>query len=446
EILDDHMRDSNWKKLVGLVKTLLKKHQRAIKGIRDTKLPFNELTSALDKQKIAEWENDEKKAMEERGECLDIYQLKIDQVCHWNSGAPTMAEIRLRLTEAENAETGRLGIVSWIIQGINLEDAQDGLRSDIRQLPSDATAAQKKLSARITKFHETADAMTEGIELEAGIVHTDDPRFCKANDEEQDWEIHPVNLKDDSELVDDEIPAEDMGLWMPSSVPHDQVFSVHLSALQAEELELRKGQANNCLERIRLALGHKAVIYRQHFRSANSVWTGTRSKQEARRCHIKIEKYVQSYQRARLAMERLGMDQDSLENIYQEILPEQLNIDKEVTEENRFGQGSDKLAWFWRVNGAKKSQKDAWMNEFYRVNWLKAKARWNRWEEELSLVKHEMGWTIGWFKHQEEKWHQRWNQAMKSGHQPYAYRQVLVWKAFVTEAEEKFKDKLLIIT
>jgi hypothetical protein len=35
-----------------------------------------------------------------------------------------MAEIRLRLTKAENAETGRLGTVSWIIQGINLEDAQ----------------------------------------------------------------------------------------------------------------------------------------------------------------------------------------------------------------------------------------------------------------------------------------------------------------------------------
>ncbi|KAG1801986.1 uncharacterized protein BJ212DRAFT_1246864, partial [Suillus subaureus] len=211
-----------------------------------------------------------------------------------------------------------------------------------------------------------------------------------------------------------------------------------LLALQAEELELRKGQANDCLERIQLALGHKAIIYRQHFRSANSVWTGTRSKQEAQCCHIKIKKYVRSYQRARLAMERLGMDQDSLENIYQEILPEQLNIDKEVTEENRFGQGSDKLAWFWRVNGAKKSQKDAWMNEFYRMNWLKAKARWNRWEEELSLVQHEMGWTIGWFKHQEEKWHQWWNEAMKSGHQPYAYRQVLVWKAFVMEAEEKF--------
>jgi hypothetical protein len=62
-------------------------------------------------------------------------------------------------------------------------------------------------------------------------------------------------------------------------------------------------------------------------------------------------------------MERLGMDQESLEPIYQEILAEQLSIDKEVTEENRFGQGSDKLAWFWRVNNGKQDQTDTWMDE-----------------------------------------------------------------------------------
>jgi hypothetical protein len=81
--------------------------------------------------------------------------------------------------------------------------------------------------------------MTEGIELEAGTVHKDDARFCWAEDEEHDWEAHVADLEDDSKLVDNEISAEDMGLWMPSSVPHDQVTSAHLLALQAEELELR---------------------------------------------------------------------------------------------------------------------------------------------------------------------------------------------------------------
>ncbi|KAG1718382.1 uncharacterized protein EDB91DRAFT_1090084 [Suillus paluster] len=60
-------QDSNWKKLVGLetVKTLLKKHKRAIKGISDTKPPFDELTHSLDDEKNCHMGNDEKKAMEE---------------------------------------------------------------------------------------------------------------------------------------------------------------------------------------------------------------------------------------------------------------------------------------------------------------------------------------------------------------------------------------------
>ena len=116
------------------VKTLLKKHKRAIKGVLDTKLPFDELSSSLDPEKIAAWEGDEKMAMKKRGEYLDIYQLRIDQgqihlfghkiVANASYKAPTMAEIRLRLTESENDEMGRSGSVSWIIQGINLEDAQ----------------------------------------------------------------------------------------------------------------------------------------------------------------------------------------------------------------------------------------------------------------------------------------------------------------------------------
>ncbi|KAG1830726.1 hypothetical protein DFJ58DRAFT_671542 [Suillus subalutaceus] len=382
EILDDHMRDSNWKKLVGIVKTLLKKYKCAVKGVNDTKITFDELTCSLDPQKIALWEKDEKIAMELRGEHLDIYQLKIDKGkfpsiplsnLMTNSHipdyeAPTMAEIRLKLTESETLEIGRPGSVSWIIQGINLEDSQDGLRSNIQRFPWNATATQKaglqekrlKLAARIIKFHETADQMTQGIELDSGTVHVDDSRFCQAEAEEQAWEVAD---EDDSELIDEEIPAEDMGIWMPSSVTHDYADIFSLTKLQEEELELRKGQANDCLENIRLALGQKAVIYRQHFRSANSVWTGTRSKQDAQRCSLKIEKLVRSYQRARLAMERLGVNINTLENIYQEILPERLTVNRDVTEENRFGQGSDKLAWFWRVNGAHRSQQDIWMNE-----------------------------------------------------------------------------------
>ncbi|KAG2117531.1 hypothetical protein BD769DRAFT_1672572 [Suillus cothurnatus] len=407
EVLDNHMRDSNWKKIVGIVKTLLTKYNRALKGVDETKSPFDELTRSLNPGKILMWGIDEQKAMEKRGEYLDIYQLQINK-------APTMAEIRLKLTESENADTGHPGTVSWLITGINLEDLQDTLRAEIRLLPNDGTSAQKtaieekrqRLAAKIAKFHETADAMTVGMDLDIGTVHSDDPRFCHADND------------------DEEILTEEMGIWMPSSVSQQDALTLGLGPLQAEELELRKGQANDCLENLRMALSHKAIIYRQYFRSADSTWSGTRSKQEAHQCQLKINKCVRSYQRARSAMERLGMEEATLGSIYQEILPTELSIDKEVTEENRFGQGSDRLAWFWRVNNTNRGQEDTWMDEFYRVNWLKAKARWSRWEEELTL----------------KEWNRRWQQATRPGHQAFAYQQVMMWGRFAQEAEKVFNQ------
>ncbi|KIK32124.1 hypothetical protein CY34DRAFT_43178, partial [Suillus luteus UH-Slu-Lm8-n1] len=96
-----------------------------------------------------------------------------------------------------------------------------------------------------------------------------------------------------------------------------------------EELQLRQCQANDCLEKLCQALGHKAIIYRQHFRSADSTWVGTRSKQEAHHCQIKIDKCVQSYQRVRNALQRLGVDDNTLRNVYQEIQPSQLSVNQE---------------------------------------------------------------------------------------------------------------------
>lgn len=35
-----------------------------------------------------------------------------------------MAEMRLKLSESERADTGKLGSISWLIDGINIEDSQ----------------------------------------------------------------------------------------------------------------------------------------------------------------------------------------------------------------------------------------------------------------------------------------------------------------------------------
>lgn len=78
-----------------------------------------------------------------------------------------------------------------------------------------------------------------------------------------------------------------------------------------------------------------------------------------------------------------------------------------------------------------------------RVNWLRAKARYQRWDEEVQLVKSEMIWTLHWFGCQKTQWEERAGRAMMAqslGHQCYAEKQVALWRKFITSAQEEFKD------
>ncbi|KAF8545679.1 hypothetical protein OG21DRAFT_1400042, partial [Imleria badia] len=73
ELYDDHMRDSNWKKLVGLAKSLCKKYKAASDGVNLTNAPFEELTKFLDPEKVSQWSKDAQNAEKKRGEALNIY-------------------------------------------------------------------------------------------------------------------------------------------------------------------------------------------------------------------------------------------------------------------------------------------------------------------------------------------------------------------------------------
>ena len=77
----------------------------------------------------------------------------------------------------------------------------------------------------------------------------------------------------------------------------------------------------------------------------------------------------------------------------------------------------------------------------YRVNWLTAKARVDRWQEEQILVKHEMQWTILWFQNQANIWMERSEREdgfLPIGHKAYAAKQQKLWSAFQRKSLEQF--------
>ena len=77
----------------------------------------------------------------------------------------------------------------------------------------------------------------------------------------------------------------------------------------------------------------------------------------------------------------------------------------------------------------------------YRVNWLRAKARVDRWEEEKILVRNEMQWTILWFQYQASLWSERSKRDdshLPLGHRSYAAKQEKLWDSFERKATERF--------
>jgi hypothetical protein len=61
-------------------------------------------------------------------------------------------------------------------------------------------------------------------------------------------------------------------------------------------------------------------------------------------------------------MQRLGASEADL-NEYQELLPDHLRLSADIVEENRFGQRSDDLPWFWYQSGKQLEGQKGWMEE-----------------------------------------------------------------------------------
>ena len=88
--------------------------------------------------------------------------------------------------------------------------------------------------------------------------------------------------------------------------------------------------------------------------------------------------------------------------------------------------------------------------EVYRVNWLRAKARFQRWDEELVTVEHEMRWTVKFYKVKKEQW-ETWaaeremeieESDFNQGLQSYAYKQAHTWKKLEARATAVFEKNL----
>ena len=116
------------------VPAMVKKWTDAMKGVREMKEAYEGLSESMEEETLKGWKEEEAEAMENRGEFMKIYEIKfnkggrpyikLDSSVLKKNLAPTMAEIRLTLTEKENSNSLESGTIAWLTTGINLEQMQ----------------------------------------------------------------------------------------------------------------------------------------------------------------------------------------------------------------------------------------------------------------------------------------------------------------------------------
>lgn len=284
-----------------------------------------------------------------------------------------------------------------------------------------------------------------------GILMDDNDHFDDGNTELDDEEY-----EEDGEGEEVTGNVEDMTLLMPSSLGAQICKAKGKQDVMEQEIELREGQVNDALSELRMALAHKAILFRTNVRQAKSVSTKTKSRDDVRRSDGCIQAQVANYNTARQAL----LQMNALKSHFREIKKGDLKVSGDIFEENRIGQKKDTLAWFWMIGDSAEHEKsDISMEEcmcyllnsflsilsivatVYRVTWLRAKARYERWKEEDILVQDEMQRTINFFHKQKGYWELRASKSLDSGlkgHGSYASQQAVMWQKMGEDAQQTF--------
>jgi hypothetical protein len=217
--------------------------------------------------------------------------------------------------------------------------------------------AQSSLQEKLKKFHKQVNIvwgkvdpddlqilpnMNKGKEVESIVADEDS--------DVDDWEYDSESDQNSEDEDLDQVSNPNLNqakstLCLPSSFGAEICQKLGRVEVMEMEVQLRKGQAYDALEDLRVALVQKALLLRTKVRKSDSTreaakaWTSVNNKSAS------INKHAATYRSAHQALKNL----DAFDENLLPLSNDHLKIPADISEENRFGQKSDSLAWFWKI-------------------------------------------------------------------------------------------------
>ena len=253
---------------------------------------------------------------------------------------------------------------------------------------------------------------------------------------------------------------EHVKIALPSTLGGAELKARQLEALLWKEYELRKGQANEALQGVRVSIANLSFEYGKKLRKIKKskvkktrAWAGVQSVARVLHHHRLI------YGHAVTALRKLGDPEKVVGILYQPLDVKDMKASTSVADPNAAGQRNVRPAWFWASDLSGDMDDNSRMAEceclktslysiskchlVHRVHWLRARARFHRWREEFNITSHEMEWVTRFFMHQMKKWTTWRDWAVtggKIGHVCYAEAQIDIWKRLGEDANKRFAE------
>lgn len=213
------------------------------------------------------------------------------------------------------------------------------------------------------------------------------------------------------------LTAEDVPLFLPSSLSPNQQNTPGFSKTLAHEIQLRIAQADDALADIRHHLRLISGLWQ--FKKVNISGTGnhpnTRMRSLFNRFNHRMRQSVLRYHAARssLLAANLGGQhwEDRLKDLKDSDVRGPGKDDFYLQESGKANFGASKgryeISWIWLVPKSKSevdtNSSEQVFDEGLRVEWSKSQARKMRWEEEVQIIQEEMRRTIVYYE-----WKQQW--------------------------------------
>ncbi|KAH9032367.1 hypothetical protein EDB83DRAFT_2319127 [Lactarius deliciosus] len=426
EVLDAHMNHSNWKKMVRIVPSLLKRWKRMETGIDLSAETLNALNTRL-RMKTKWWLAAEKHAQSKRHEdptLMDIYDTVI-------SKAPSHAEIQQRLISDESRDITTHGQTSWIACGIKIQELQYQLRAHGLRVTTEEAQIIENKQSRLQKLIDMFEHQGDSF-----LLHQQPT---------DDSPISPLGDYDEYDHVDDlGVPGEtdDNHSGYASSHRTPQALDGSgMDGLNPEDVPILLPSSLGW-EWIRLALGFKSALFRTHVRPAHTQQTKTRAWNAIHSVDTNVHEHARVYSMARDAYCKIQQASVNLPAL-PKLRAEDLRVATLVLGSEPVGQRNKQKSWIWGF-GHTVEDDGTWMDDC-RVHWLRAKAQFERWLEEQHSIHNEAEWVPAYFHAKAEIWKKLMTiatQGSLKGHQAYASYQMHAWE----ELSRSSRKALTLIT